>query len=97
GKPLSEMGGPKEITNVFKARNLTANGPASYGFASMGLLDVQFVDVVVVMWDGTKFTNRTLVLQASDKNWYAMPRPDLFPLLSIGLNSETDSVTAWDE
>jgi hypothetical protein len=89
-------GGPKAIANVFKARNLSKDGPASFGFAAMRMTEVQFVDVSTPTWDGRNYTNRTLVVQdEGSKLWYAIPRPDLFPLLSVGLNEESDSTQLW--
>lgn len=96
-KAPSQRGGPKEIMTVYKARDFSLSGPASYGYAAMNLNDVKFVDVAVTMWDDSTYINRTLVLQTSDNRWYAMPRPDLFRLLSMGLNTETDSVILWDD
>lgn len=91
-----QAGGPKQIGTVYAARNLSRNGPASYGYAAMQLTEVKFVDVVAPTWEGTDFLARTLVVQRErDGKWYAIPRPDLFPLLSEGLNEEQDSQEVW--
>ncbi|GJM19641.1 MAG: hypothetical protein DHS20C14_18540 [Phycisphaeraceae bacterium] len=95
GQSMEQFGGPREITKVYRARELSASGPASYGFATMQLQSVQFVDVESVLWDGSVYVNRTLVLQLPSGAWRAMPRPDLVPLLSVGLNSESDSTELW--
>ncbi|MBO6514294.1 MAG: hypothetical protein JJ974_10055 [Phycisphaerales bacterium] len=97
GKNIADFGGPKQITAVYKARYLSRSGPGSFGFAVMDLHDVMFVDVVAETWEDSTFLSRTLVVQKSNKKWYAMPRPDLFPLLSAGLNEESDSTTLWNE
>ncbi len=97
GQSLEQFGGPKEITTCFKARHLSKNGPGSYGFAVMNLMDVMFVDVIADTWEGSTFMSRTLVVMRADQNWYAVPRIDLFPLLSTGLNSESDSTVEWDD
>ncbi len=91
-----EAGGPKQIGTVYAARNLSRNGPASYGYAVMQLTGVKFVDVVAPTWEGTDFLARTLVVQRErDGKWYAIPRPDLFPMLAEGLNEEADSQQEW--
>lgn len=87
--------GPVRIKRVFNARHLTKNGPASYGYAVHKLQDVMFVDVEAELSDRSVFLNRTLVVQLPDNSWRVMPRPDLFPLLSMGLNDETDSASEW--
>ena len=83
--------GPARITTVFVARHLTKNGPASYGYATHNFHDVMFVDVDVELHNGQTFSNRTLVLKTSDGNWYVHPNPASHPLLSHGLNSESES------
>lgn len=96
GQELSQFGGPKEILRVYQARRLSRSGPASFGFAVMNLDEVMFVDVETTMWDGSVTLTRTLVVRAEgNQRWYAMPRPDLYPLLSDGLNEETDSTDLW--
>ncbi|MBX3378521.1 MAG: hypothetical protein KF805_00375 [Phycisphaeraceae bacterium] len=87
--------GPVRIKRVFEARHLTKEGPASYAYAAHNLQDVMFVDVEAELADHSVFLNRTLVLQIPDKSWRVMPRPDLFPLLSIGLNDEAASTQEW--
>ena len=82
--------GPIEILRVYKARHLSMNGPASYGYAMFNFEDVMFVDVVALDSDGLEYPNRTLVIKDKSK-WYAIPRPDLYELLSAGLNSESIS------
>ena len=52
---------PKEIGKVFAARYLSKNGPASYGFAVLGLDEVMFVDVGAFLHDDSRFLNRTMV------------------------------------
>jgi hypothetical protein len=53
---------------------------------------VLFVDVDVILNDGASYVKRTLVIQARDGRWYAHPKPDLSPLLSMGLDNETPSI-----
>ena len=83
---------PKAIKHVFAARHLSLNGPASYGYAAFDFQDVMFVDVEVILNDDASYVKRTLVIQANDGNWYAYPKPELSPLLSMGLDSETPSI-----
>ena len=83
--------GPARIKTVFVARHLTKNGPASYGYAAHNFHDVMFVDVDAELHNGQTFSNRTLVLKTPDGNWYVHPNPDSHPLLSDGLNSESES------
>ena len=87
--------GPKGILRVYKARHLSMNGPASYGYAVYNFEDVMFVDVVALNFDGSEFLNRTLVVKDKSK-WYVAPRPDLFDLLSVGLNSESKSIDLFE-
>lgn len=82
---------PKRISKLFQARHLSKNGPGSTAYALYDLQDVMFVDVVSELNDGSTFKCRTLVFQLKDKTWRALPRPDLYPLLSAGLNEESDS------
>ena len=83
---------PHTIKRVFAARNLSRNGPASYGYAAFDFQEVLFVDVDVILNDGASYVKRTLVIQARDGRWYAHPKPDLSPLLSMGLDNETPSI-----
>lgn len=83
--------GPKAIGIVFAARRLSLNGPASYGYAVHGFKDVEFVDVGVFLHSGQRAMNRTMVIQTSDRKWYVYPLPSADPLLSSGLNQETNS------
>lgn len=84
-----------KITKVFKARQLSAKGPSSVGYA-MRLSEVQFVDVVTPRHGGNIYTNRTLMVQQeSDKKWYVIPNPPAFPMLCTGLNEESDSTELW--
>ncbi len=92
---IKDRPGPKEILRVYKARHLSMNGPASYGYAVYNFEDVMFVDVVALHSDGAEFLNRTLVVKDKSK-WYVAPRPDLFELLSVGLNSESKSIDLFE-
>ncbi|MCH7849426.1 MAG: hypothetical protein IIB53_13810 [Planctomycetes bacterium] len=92
---IKDRPGPKEILRVYKARHLSMNGPASYGYAVFNFEDVMFVDVVTLNFDGTEFLNRTLVVKDRSK-WYVVPRPDLVSLLSWGLNSESESIDLFE-
>ncbi len=85
-------GGPKSIGKVFAARHLSRNGPASYGYASFDFQDVMFVDVGVVLHNGERSLNRTLVIKDKDGKWYAHPLPNAGSgLLGDGLNGESAS------
>ena len=81
---------PKSIGRVFAARHLTKPGPVSYGYASFGFEDIMFVDVGVYLNDGGRSMNRTLVIKDRDGKWYVHPDPFASPLLSEGLNEESD-------
>jgi len=85
--------GPKELVKLFAARSLSQSGPASYGYAVFGFRDVKFVDVLVLLKNGSKYRNRTLVLRDKTGKWYAHPLPGSSPLLSAGLNEESESTT----
>ena len=82
--------GPKEIAKVFAARHLSRNGPGSYGFAVHNFDSVMFVDVGAILHDGSRFLNRTMVVQRKGK-WFVHPCPTIDTLLSMGLNDEADS------
>jgi hypothetical protein len=90
-------GGPKAIAKLFAARRLTVNGPVSYGWAAFGFEDVKFVDVGVTLHNGKRYLNRTLVIKDAKGKWYAHPLPGSSPLLSMGLNDESDSKTDFAE
>lgn len=84
-------GEPESIGAVFAARHMTMGGPASAGFSMFGFMDVMFVDVGFNLRGGGGYLQRTLMLQTSDGLWYAHPFPESAPLLSMGLNTESDS------
>jgi hypothetical protein len=83
--------GPKSIGQVFAARALSKNGPASYGYAAFSFQEVMFVDVGVLLHDDKRALNRTMVIKDKDGKWYVHPMPDASPLLSAGLNDEAAS------
>ncbi|MBX9737518.1 MAG: hypothetical protein K2X32_11385 [Phycisphaerales bacterium] len=91
----SNAGGPTSIARVWKARNLSRNGPASAGFTFFNFSEVKFVDVGSPLTDGTRYVNRTLVVQLSDGTWRVIPDPENFGVLAQGLNSESDSTEVW--
>jgi hypothetical protein len=76
---------------------LSRTGPASYGKATFEFQDVRFVGVGVVLHNGKKHLNRTLVIKDKAGKWYAHPLPDSSPLLSVGLNHESESKTDFSE
>lgn len=82
---------PAKIVTLFAARHLSKDGPASYGYAVLDLQDVMFVDVRTRLHDGGTFLNRTLVVKTSKGEWRVHPCPTVDPLLSAGLNDESDS------
>jgi hypothetical protein len=85
-------GGPKSIGKVFAARRLSKSGPASYGYASFDFQDIMFVDIGVLLHDGNRSLNRTLVIKDRDGKWYAHPLPTAGSgLLGAGLNDESAS------
>lgn len=90
-KPDAERSGPKDIGACFKARHLSDANAVTYGSSLYHYQDVMFVDVVVKQHDGQETANRTLVVKAADGKWYVHPQPSLSPMLSMGLNSESDS------
>lgn len=91
GQSAPSPSGPKSIGKLFAARHLSKNGPASYGHAAFGFQDVMFVDVGVLLQNGDRLINRTLVIKAADNHWYVHPAPGIHPLLSMGLNDESPS------
>jgi hypothetical protein len=89
--------GPKSIEKVFAARHMRRSGPVSYGFAAYDFADVMFVDVRVILSNGKKYVNRTLVIRVKSGKWYVHPLPGSSPLLSTGLNDESESKTDFKE
>jgi len=90
--------GPKSIGKVFRARYLSKNGPASYGYATFSFEDVMFVDVGVFLHNGERSLNRTLVIKDRDRKWYAHPLPTAGSgLLGAGLNDESTSQKDFSE
>jgi len=79
--------GPKKIQICYKMGKLSKNGPNSYAFAVFNYDEIGFVDVGVLGTNDKQIMNRTFVYRSKDK-WFALPRPDLFPLLTMGLNGE---------
>jgi hypothetical protein len=86
----SKRVGPKEIGVVFKLGALSKNGPNSYAYAAKNIEQIGFVDVGILNHDGSKTYNRTFVAK-KNKKWFVLPRPDLFPLLTAGLNEEKNT------
>jgi hypothetical protein len=96
-KATPSPSGPKTIGIVFAARHLSKDGPASYGYAVFGFKEVEFVDVGTFLQSGQRSMTRTLVIQTADGNWYVYPLPSASPLLSAGLNEETNSTKEISE
>ncbi len=90
-QPTPSPNGPKSIGIVFAARHLSLPGPTSYGYAVKGFKAVEFVDVGAYLQSGKRAMNRTLVIQTADGKWYVYPLPSANPLLSAGLNTESNS------
>jgi hypothetical protein len=88
---------PVKITKVFAARHLSKEGPASYGYASFDFQDLMFVDVEVLLGSGKLHLRRTLVIEDRDRKWYALPVPDVSPLLSDGLYDQSSSVQPFSD
>lgn len=82
---------PAKVEKIFAFRNLSRNGPASYGFAAFGFQNLGFVDVLAKTHAGDQITTRTMVIKDRDGKWYVHPAPEISPLLSTGLNDEPDS------
>ena len=84
-------GGPKTIGKLFAARSLSRDGPASAGYAVFDFHDIKFVDIGVILYNGQRVMNRTMVIQTANGSWYVDPIPGALPLLSMGLNQESAS------
>jgi len=90
-------GGPKAIGKVFASRHLSRGGAASYGYAVFDFQEVRFVDVGVVLHNGKRYLNRTLVIKDNTGKWYVHPLPSSSPLLAFGLNEEGASSRDFSE
>jgi hypothetical protein len=94
--PTPSPYGPKSITEVYAARHLSSDGPASYGYSVFGFRDVEFVDVSVTLRNGQTAMNRTFVIETPKGNWFVDPIPTASPNLSMGLNQETPSTQDFE-
>lgn len=88
---------PKTILGVFAARHMSHEGPASWGYACCDFQDVMFVDLETILNDGSKITTRTLVVKDHDGKWYVHPDRRVSPLLTYGLDDESDSKRTFAE
>jgi hypothetical protein len=84
-----------KISKVYKARNLSKDGPESMAYAIFGITENQFVDIEVDSGKGKIQKLRYQVMLDKDGKWYFNPRPDLSPLMSMGLNDENQSTEEW--
>lgn len=84
-----------KIKTIYKARNFSKNGPGSLAYSMFEFTGNMFVDIVVEMGNEKPLRARYHVMQDKNKKWYFEPRPDLTPLLSMGLNEETASTVEW--
>lgn len=79
--------GPKAIGKVYAAR-LIATGASRL---PPGFQQIKFVDVGLVLEDGSRTLRRTLVLRDRVGRWYVHPAPQISRDLAPGLNQETGS------
>lgn len=86
---------PPKIVKCYKARPFTKNGPGSLAYAMHEMTANGFVDVEIAFPDGQTTNLRYHVMYDKDKKWYFEPRPDLCPMLSMGLNTEEPSTEVW--
>ncbi|MDR3403498.1 MAG: hypothetical protein P4L99_13455 [Chthoniobacter sp.] len=82
---------PPRIVRCYKARQFSKNGPASASYAMEGFTGNVFVDVTAEVAPGKLRRLRYHVMRDKDEKWYFEPRPDLCPLFSVGLNTESES------
>ncbi len=94
-KQFPAQDSPQKITQVYAARHLSKNGPASYAYATFNFQDVMFVDVKVKLMNGQTLLRRTMVIKDQDSKWYALPVPDISPLMSDGIYDETPSTESF--
>lgn len=88
---------PARIAQVFAARHLTKSGPASWAYAAFDFRDVMFVDVDVILNNGSSHLRRTMVIRDHDGKWYTQPVPDVDPILSYGIYDEKPSVQSFSD
>ena len=84
-----------KILKVYKARNFSMNGPGSMTYALHEFTGNMFVDILLDLGNGKTQGVRYQVMSDKDKKWFFNPRPDLSPLLSMGLNEESKSTVEW--
>lgn len=82
---------PPRIVRCYKARPFSKNGPGSAAYAFFDFHKNMFVDLVIETAPGENESLRYHVLCDKAGKWYFEPRPDLCPLLSMGLNDESKS------
>jgi hypothetical protein len=82
---------PPRIVKCHKAREFSMHGPGSAAYAVASFTGNLFVDVIVETTPGKRQRLRYHVMKDKDGQWYFEPRPDLCPLFSMGLNTESDS------
>ena len=90
-KEFPAQGSPQKIEQVYAARHLTKNGPASWAYAAFDFQDLMFVDVKVKLINGQPLLRRTMVILDHDGKWYALPVIDISPMMSEGLHEEAPS------
>jgi hypothetical protein len=82
---------PPRIIKCYKARPFSMNGPTSAAYAIGSFTENMFVDVLMEVAPEKIHRLRYHVLKDKDEKWYFEPRPDLYPLYSMGLNKESES------
>lgn len=90
-------GGPKAIVKVFAARHLTKNGPVSMAYALFDFRDLMFVDLQTQRQNGDLANFRILTIKKADDKWYVYPTPQYNELMTMGLNSESESTQDFSE
>ena len=96
-KKEPSLGGPKAITKVFAARQLSQRGPDSFAYAMFDFRGLMFVDIKTQRHNGDSADFRILVVKKADAKWYVYPTPQYAELMSAGLNSETESKDDFSE
>jgi hypothetical protein len=82
---------PQIIAKVFAARRFPGSQDIVKKYASFGFKDIKFVDIGLILRNGHRSLERTLVIEKSDGKWYADPAPQLISGMSDILNVQPKS------
>jgi hypothetical protein len=94
--PKSQGGWPIAILKVYQARSVSSSAAAAFGAENYRFTALDLVDIELSIRHGAAETRRTLVARDEGSGlWFAIPHPEYFPRLSVGMNEESPSTELW--